>query len=903
MPTSSTLSLMRELAEVPKVFWPNLERFHSRNRLKVERAMAQIERVLDPPDLVEQMVDIIQQRSVRGTRNLLAMSNGSSGSHYLGELLNEFPGFHMTDEVYFPPDYIEQVRRSDDPDAWMALEFVDLLHTGRVDDGLTETTVVNIGHLRPDARPATLRESGYSPRFLLLLRNPFDIALERAFRKGAYRSEVDPDASDDDYLEKQASYTANFLSRAKREQWDLVLRYESLIGSPIAVLRDLSLALGRDWQLEEIERALEKYDPNRGPSGSISTNLNPKPREPVRPRHAEILNRTLTDIAGDFGYEPPERVAESLRKTHIPDLLLPLYAEESHYTEERFKAFQRGRIQVFRFQPETALVDDPGWEADPVQSKTWRLYYHSLSWLLALVWGVDHAPESGEAFGEMKRIVFSYLRGNVFSSPRDHMAWDDHATADRLTMISYLRAHYLDETLTDDEARELSEAVAIHIRRIESFYESGKWISSNHGLFHAVALLNASLTMPESEEANTARQIGERYLLDVIEHLVDPDDGVSLEQSVAYHSINLILVRQVAKFLRKNSIDGHQRLGHIAGLMVEFNLAIRGTNDARIAIGDTPFGDTIPKQVLRPDTGDATTRHVAHVLSEGRQGTAFPRLLVYPSVGWAVFRNGEIYEGTEPATRAFFTFSPQRGPHGHFDALSFSLQHAGWNVLIDSGGPYSYGDPMRFEYFVAPRAHNTVLLDDRDHQSGAHLVASGEMNGASYVIAHHDGYPEVRLARAVVHFFPHTFAVVDASSALDDVSKFSSLWHLAPDASVIEDSTKGFETFSIVGEDVKAILELSDAETRRSRIVTGSEDGPPVGWVTSAIDTKEQAPTIVSDMHTKQLFSVATVSIGEPRVGVTLEPSRCRLVGPDGSHISLEWRDDTLHVFDQEAHS
>jgi len=66
---------------------------------------------------------------------------------------------------------------------------------------------------------------------------------------------------------------------------------------------------------------------------------------------------------------------------------LPQYVLESQYNRERYSRFKAGFVQVFRTQPETPLPDDPQWVADPLGSKTWRLYYHGLTWLLAPAWG------------------------------------------------------------------------------------------------------------------------------------------------------------------------------------------------------------------------------------------------------------------------------------------------------------------------------------------------------------------------------------------------------------------------------------------------------------------------------------------------------------------------------------
>ena len=46
-----------------------------------------------------------------------------------------------------------------------------------------------------------------------------------------------------------------------------------------------------------------------------------------------------------------------------------------------------------------------------------------------------------------------------------------------------------------------------------------------------------------------------------------------------------------------------------------------------------------------------------------------------------------------------------RAPHGHFDALSITLEHNNRRFLVDSGGPFEYGTKLRYEYFACLHSH------------------------------------------------------------------------------------------------------------------------------------------------------------------------------------------------------
>lgn len=888
---------MRSLIEHPETFWPGDDRFATRNRFKIERALTHL------PDskvdvLIDEFVDLLLLRRARGTSNLMAMSNGSSGCHYLGELLNELPGFRMTDEIYFPPAYLKAIDTDDLIDGGLALDFIDVLHTGSIDRALAETRVVNIGHLRADARPQELRRLGYRPWFLLLLRNPFDVTTSRAFRKTEYRSETDPSASDEDYLRKQAIYTAGFLKRAELEDWDITLTYERLTTDSASTLMDLGTDIGTSLSLDSVARAVRKFDAKSGDSQSV--NLNTDSRPILDPEQQELLDEHLEEIAAKYGYTSPAKSERdstaSIQRSKVPNtgtrVLLPLYAEEFHYTETRYLAFKSGRLRVFRNVPETAFVEDADWTHDPLRSKTWRLYYHSLSWLLALAWGADHSTTRDAEVGQMKSIVDSYLSSNVLDQARDDMAWDDHAVADRLSTLVYLYRRFLADQTSPGEAERYEDAFERHVDRLLDFYQTRKWIDSNHGIFHAVALINAGLTLRNDERRAVALESGKQYLLDVVANMVAPEEGISLERSMGYHEVNLELLRHVTLLLDGNHMEGSQNLNEVVEAMIQFTAASRGTRNQVVSLGDTPFGARLKDDTMGALKNSQGSRDVGAITSP----RAGHDLRLYPQTGWALFREGEVNEGREPATRAFFTFAEERGPHGHFDALSFSLQEFGHDLLIDSGGPYGYGEALRFQYFVAPRGHNTILVDGADHTGGGALVSSGRVPGLDWVVAEHRGFSGVRLTRAVLHLGGMNFVVVDGSSPTDTERAFQTLWHLNPEATIDYAMGPGRSFVDVDTAGNPMTLRTFDPSLQTLNIRKGTWDGVPFGWVTSRVGTKEEAPTVILESTSLQHFGATVVSASASDVSVSIVEKRCEIVGPGGQQVVVRNDAESLIV-------
>lgn len=293
----------------PDSYWPDDSYFHRRNRQKLARAWNAMPELHDKGR--DEIRDIfrhilIQRRSCRPT-TLYVMSYGSSGSHFVGSLLDGLPNFVTTDEIYFPPGLLQAAKESTDPDDRLVVDFINYFHTGTVDPALAQRTVVNIGHVRRDTPPDLLRELDPAGRFLLLLRNPYDLAVSRAFRKPDYRQQVAPDMSDDEYLARQVSGTFSFLSFAATQRWDRVVRYEEVKANPIAVIGDLLREMGMALDVDAFAEVVEQYDARRAQERAEAArigNLNLAPPPKLTTAQKTILEDGLESIAKLFGYHP-----------------------------------------------------------------------------------------------------------------------------------------------------------------------------------------------------------------------------------------------------------------------------------------------------------------------------------------------------------------------------------------------------------------------------------------------------------------------------------------------------------------------------------------------------------------------------------------------------------------------
>ena len=873
-------SAIHDLIYDARAYWPDDSHFHRRNRYKLARAWSALEPLheLSRSAVTDQFVDILEHRNRQKVPTLYTMSNGGSGCHFLGQLLNGLPGLRFTDEVYFPPSLVKEIISSGDERDALAIDFINFFHAGTVDRDDRDLSIVNIGHLHPDAPPAHLARLDRHGRFILLVRNPYEVAVSRAFRKPEFRAQIAPEMTDDEYLQRQVDGMKAFLSRAQAFQWHHVVRYEDLTSDPAAAVGALVRGAGLPFDEELFEAGRRRLaEPNRSSGAEVAGkgNLNTRPQEPLTPDQLEILRSGLAGFAAELGYEESKLMARSeAEAAHrsgrpasasqiAPSTLdagtwLPATARNFYYAEKRFTRLMEGYFTASSYHPEVELTPDPTWTADPLNNKTWRLRYHALSWLVAYAWGIDNGRDTETALRRIVDVVSRYLPANVFSPAADTMAWDDHATAERLAILAHLWAGYLSEPDPLVDHDQFLSACERHVDKLVEFYESTSWHHSNHGLFHALAMLSFASVFPESQMADTARTIGSDYLKTVVANLVDIDEGVCLEQAPSYHEFDLRLLRSTHEFLSRRYPELAHLVDRVTDRMVDFNLCVRTAQNVMPAIGDTHLTAKFSPGCLSPAPGEEVTDHVAYIESRGERGTPYPPLVVYPNSGYSVFRRGEVFDGDEDGevTRGIFVHHPERIAHGHWDALSLTLHIAGRDVLVDSGGPYAYGDPLRFTYFMLSRAHNVVLIDDQDHRAPSRLVGHGEAHDCQWVAAEHAGYEGRTVSRTVVAVADAGFVVLDSATASTTENTFNMLWHFAPGSSItpVVDGRRTATSIQL-GED-RFVADALVSAAPTVEVVEGRLEPKPQGWVTQAPESKTPAPVLVTSARGTSLLAV-----------------------------------------------
>ena len=249
------------------------------------------------------------------------------------------------------------------------------------------------------------------------------------------------------------------------------------------------------------------------------------------------------------------------------------------------------------------------------------------------------------------------------------------------------------------------------------------------------------------------------------------------------------------------------------------------------------------------------------------RATACPkkRPVVYPNGGYAILGDSRVHLVFDAGPLGY----PSIAAHGHADALSLCLAVDGIWWLVDPGTYAYHTDRTWRDYFRGTRAHNTLVVDERDqaqaggpflwltHVHGRFEHNSVDAGGQQIVEGTHDGY----VSLGVVHRRRIAFDSVSGSITVTDNVEgsgeraISLCFHFLPGTTVEPGATPaiwvarrdGVETALVFGVD-------PDFEWE---VVAGATE-PILGWYSPALGTKVPAPALIGRRRQDAPASVVT---------------------------------------------
>jgi uncharacterized heparinase superfamily protein len=516
--------------------------------------------------------------------------------------------------------------------------------------------------------------------------------------------------------------------------------------------------------------------------------------------------RALRATYGRFSGGPGSGAARSrvARRGVLPGDLAQAAARPPGKVAPRYPESRRAAADVLRAARDLLQADVPigdgrrvplealRWSRDPFGGKgsVHRLRFHALHGVEMLVQA--HALTGELAYIERARVLAERWIADALAA-RSREVWDDHATA--LRAITLARLWHAWRTLDDETpgfaASMLSAAVA-HAAVLADEREYRP--SHNHGVVQAYALLALGLVFPGLPGADRWVALGRARLIGQLADNVSVD-GLHREHSPAYHFFVLRHFLDARALAGAHGLELPAEFAERLAAMARAGLHLLKPDGTPAALGDTCRGSglAVAPEDLAELPGDVAERFL-HVRTAGARGRP-PGLAstLAEDAGYAFLRGGA--DGGHPADEAYVVVRTGtfRTAHVHRDVLSFELYAFGDDLVVDPGGPYAYGSPVRGE-LMATAAHNTVTVDDGNQAIGRAEVLSWSAGpGLDVLDARHRLYPGV-VHRRLLAFVRRGYLVVVDRLEGATTRRFSQAFHLAPALDVVALSGDGVAT-------------------------------------------------------------------------------------------------------------
>ncbi len=534
------------------------------------------------------------------------------------------------------------------------------------------------------------------------------------------------------------------------------------------------------------------------------------------------------------------------------------------------------------------------WSPDPFGevSSTARFNFHCLEWVRELL-DAYCATKDLSYLEQAKKLTLLWISQCLFLESHA-VVWDDHATAVRLIVICRLWvvcrfAH--EEGL--EFGRKLISAVLRHGRRLERkrFYRPGH----NHGITQAYALMVAGLLFRWLPEAPTWADLGRRRLEQQMSDNVSRE-GMHREHSPFYHFYVCTQFLFAYQFGAAYGVEYSTAFTERLKMMVLCGSYVIKPNGELSAMGDTCRSSPI---LLSPDDvtewfADAGKMFLYSVTAGGKGSQPEVNSVVLPHAGIAVLRSG--WGNERPFQDELFaavrtcTFDSS---HIHRDQLSFEIYAYGDDLIVDSGGPYIYGDPVR-DYFLSTRAHNTVVVDGQNQEIGkAEIVDWRTSSAFDILILEQCSVPMVVHRRAIIFVRSGYFIIIDLLKG-DALHNYAQLFHLCPRLTA---QLKGL-TISTTRESKGPTIQIIPLIKGGLRADLQTEASDPGNTWVCLGEGKKISTTVVTYQYVASTAEFAVLLVPQPSgVSIPVYARMEDLPGSNGRRISITIGERSDEIF------
>jgi len=471
-------------------------------------------------------------------------------------------------------------------------------------------------------------------------------------------------------------------------------------------------------------------------------------------------------------------------------------------------------------------------------------------------------------------ILYSWLKANPY--PRGINWTSGIELSTRVANLIWGLTNFRIRDLSDEKSRWICQFAWLHGRHLYR-YPSKYSSNNNHAIAEAFALFLISVYFAHFPESKKWFRFGKTVIEREAERQILPDGG-SYECSTTYLSFVFDFFLLFKLVCEQNNIDYTSIVNDRLEKSCEFIFTLMDKNGKIPNIGDQDSAVLVNFGIDNHENFKSILNSGAVLYNrpEFRQGN-FPDFKTQVLVGDKIKSNSYVSTTKKQIGCKLFEHSglavirkevkgkefvfvgnamplgmPPLYPHGHLDALSFTLSIDGLEFFIDPGTYLYHSGGKWRRYFRSTAAHNTIRINEKDMTSqlgdfmfGKPYKITGnslnEKNGNVVWQAGHDAY--TRLKEAVLHSRRVMVASNDGLFYMEDMLRgkgnylAEQYFHLHPECQVSRES----KWIEIKREAVE--LRLMVDERLNITEYCGSES-PLCGWYSKAFNHLEETTSI-----------------------------------------------------------
>jgi len=176
---------------------------------------------------------------------------------------------------------------------------------------------------------------------------------------------------------------------------------------------------------------------------------------------------------------------------------------------------------------------------------------------------------------------------------------------------------------------------------------------------------------------------------------------------------------------------------------------------------------------------------------------------------------------------------------------------------VDSGGPYSYSDPLRHHYFRSAEAHNVAVFGEKPQKYLSRVVASEVCAGGAYVQGTVE-LDDLNWTRWFCSLTPGSFLVLDSVRSSQEID-VDYLVRFAPEATVVQND-QGI----LVSRSREMQVQVISSASSNLSVKKGGPDFPR-SYVTRTHMDKVEAPLLRTRVQAKSHWTATLLAFDSSR--------------------------------------